>query len=327
MNYLDCINVTPDPSAIIEKIDWLLEEGLGQYEELSLSEFDISRYPNLPDNMKIEQAFSAGFSDLGKKRKCKKYYVANCVCFLNFARRVVTQDARNLIDEHRGYEQLVSNWKTLLMNLLFDSVLILNKYRLDLKAELPLCPLVRAGHVDALPLWHASRQMLFGQISGLAYVDLEPDLSVAGIRLVIESRIRRGTGVLRKHHKSDCRQIGPVKLSNIIQALEENESQVDLPIPMRNIRRLYKWANEFVHSGTREAIFTWMPMIALDYLKPFALGIQSSSGWSSLNGMRFSHTTLEKVRKRILELEGSDQIWKLVTDDKVEAEIIEEVAK
>ena len=121
-----------------------------------------------------------------------------------------------------------------------------------------------------------------------------------------------------------------MKLSNIIQALKENKDQVELPVPIQNINRLYKWANEFIHSGTREAILSWMPKIALDYLKPFAIGIKSSSGWNALNGMRFSCATLESIREQVIELETSEvdnQKWVLELEDSIEAEIIEELTK
>ena len=180
MNYHSYIRVCSDHTAIAEKLDWLLEDGLDEYEEHSLSVLGISRYPSLTDDMKIEQAFSAGFSEFEKKSRNKNYYVANCVCFVGFAKSVVTPEAKNLIDEHRSNKQLVMNWKTLLTNMLFDSVQVLNEYRRNVEGQTPTFPLIRSRYVDFVQLWHSSRQMMFGQVSGLAYADLEPDLSVAG---------------------------------------------------------------------------------------------------------------------------------------------------
>ena len=138
------------------------------YEELSLTELGISKYPSLKEDAKIEQGFSAGFSDFARKRKRKDYYVANCVCFLEIIRMVATQDAKNLIAENKGHDLLVKNRATFLGNLLFDSILILNEYRQHLITKAPLYPLGRTRHVDALPLWYVSHQILFGQASGLA---------------------------------------------------------------------------------------------------------------------------------------------------------------
>jgi hypothetical protein len=91
----------------------------------------------------------------------------------------------------------------------------------------------------------------------------------------------------------------------VIQAIADQAGSVDLPIPIQDINRIYKWANAFVHTGSRVAVLSWHPVIALDYLKPFLLGIKIEGSWDSKNGFRCSSATLGKIRDRVLELESN----------------------
>jgi hypothetical protein len=158
--------------------------------------------------------------------------------------------------------------------------------------------------VHTLPLWHFTRQLAYGQVSGHAFADREPEVAVAGIRLVIEGRLRRATGIVRKKKVSDPLHQAPVKLSTIIAAVKKHANAIQLPVPIQNIDRIYKWANEFVHGGTREGMWSWLSLFALEYLKPFAIGVKKSSSWDSRNGFQCPSLTLEAIRQSVLDSEN-----------------------
>lgn len=297
-----CVDATQ--RGLCAKIDCLTTGGIKEYDQLARDTLDLTTWPPLPQNALVEQAFAAGLPDLGRKALRRDYYVSNCICFLTVIAQVTDTQTRTLLESADSDGILLRNYSQLLQGLLFDSMLVLNEYSALVKGSAPLVALAKTSRLHPLQLWHFARQVAFGQVSCHAYADPEPDVSAAVIRLAIEVRLRQGTGIAAKRHRSDPRNMQPVKLSSIIQAVADHQQSIILPVPTANINRIYQWANTFIHSGSRMGIYTWLPHIALEYLKPFLIGTQANGCWDSKNGMRYSSATLAAIRQRTLELES-----------------------
>ena len=302
MDIREYLSLQANAVSIGAKIDYLEASGIDDYRSFAARILGLKLWPNLSDNALVEQGFAGSFADLNKKSVRKNYYVANCLGFLKILSVVATDETKALLIKTDD-DLVLKNYYHLFMDLLFDSIYILSLYRIRVEKTGPIHPMEKSRIVQPLQLWHFAHQCVFGQASGHSCADREPEVAVAVIRLAIEVRLRRATGILGKRLTSNPQDYQPVKLSNIIEAIARRAHADDLPVPIQNIKRIYKWANEFVHGGTREAIPSWLPLIALEYLKPFLLGHDIKGSWNTDNGFRCSSATLEGIRHEVLALE------------------------
>ena len=298
------VTLDPDTDSICAKIDYLSSSGLSNYDQLAREVLGVASWPRLPDNAIVEKGFAAGDSDLRRKVGREDYYTANCLCFQRVIESLATTEAKALLTDHAKDQLLIKNYAKLFSDLLFDSIELLTQYATIILKHGVLHPIVKSRNVHTLPLWHFTRQLAYGQVSGHAFADREPEVAVAGIRLVIEVRLRRAIGIIRKKRVSDPLHQAPVKLSTIIAAVKKHADAIQLPVPIQNIDRIYKWANEFVHGGTREGMWSWLSLFALEYLKPFAIGVTGGESWDSRSGFQYSSSTLEAIRQSVLSSEN-----------------------
>lgn len=305
MDFSNYLRVEPHADKLCEKIDYLTTEGLSEYDTLARSTLETQSWPSLTDNAIVETGFSAGEADLQRRIRKSNYYVSNCLCFTKVIRPLVTTETKDLLDGHSDDPILAQNYCKLFGDLLFDSIELLNRYAVMVKGANPIYPIVRSPLVEILPLWHFTRQLAFGQVSGHAFADREPEMTIAAIRLIIEVRLRRATGILKKKRVSDPTLKAPVNLSRIIDSVKRHSDEITLAVPIQNINRIYKWSNEFVHSGTRDHTWSWLPLYALEYLKPFLIGVMSGNTLSANNGFECSSATLAAIRDSVLQAENA----------------------
>ena len=209
------LTVEPYADKLCEKIDYLTTEGLADYETLARMTLAASSWPSLPDNAIVERGFFAGEADLHRRIGKSDYYIANYLCFTKVIQSLVTTETKGLLCRHSENSLLAKNYCKLFRDLLFDSIELLNQYALIVQRTTPIHPMAKSSRVETLPLWHVTRQLAYGQVSGHAFADREPEVAIAAIRLIIEVRLRRATGIMKKKRISDPTQKAPVNLSRI----------------------------------------------------------------------------------------------------------------
>lgn len=77
---------------------------------------------------------------------------------------------------------------------------------------------------------------------------MEISASIAIIRQLVELRIRRAFGVLSYVDESNG-NLRPLDLSIVFECIKKYEKNIEFPLKLENIERIYKWANMYVHSG------------------------------------------------------------------------------
>lgn len=129
-------------------------------------------------------------------------------------------------------------------------------------------------------------------------------------RCALEMRIRRALGVIGRFRKTDDALI-PLNLSELLDAIEHDESTFHMAIPLANIRRANSWANIYIHMATRT--YAWQPIFITRYFAEFLTGSntplikKAGQVFSIHSGIVTPTKTLNRIRKRLEKKCGQNE--------------------
>ena len=111
----------------------------------------------------------------------------------------------------------------------------------------------------------------------------------------------------------------PLALSKIIDAIKLHKHAISFSVPLEHIERLYGWANIYMHSGFKQ--YTWSPIYALAYLRPFLVGGQHLTGMSVDAGITAPYGVVKQVQSVVESRIGKTR-YSLVVDDPSHCDLI-----
>lgn len=280
-------------------LNWLLKEGICLFKEEFLALIGRRRLKTRIEIDLIVQAIPNNVNDWKKKIGKENYYISNALIFLETIEWIAktTSEGMDNRKENCNDKLLAYNYNHLFQNLMFDSIVLLNDLKINLRNEQQndLYGVGKNQKQEVMTIFQYLRQVIFGQVSFHSFIEKENDISVSLIRLAIELRLRRGFGILGKIRKSD-ESFLPLSVESIIKSVKKFEDQVTLPIPLHIIQRIYGWANIFTHAGIKQ--YTWLSIKAWIFLKEFLIGIQEN-GWCVHNGIKMNEATLKAIQNDI----------------------------
>jgi hypothetical protein len=225
---------------------------------------------NRTDKALIEHGYPKNINEYQDKTARDQYYIANALIALRALDRLLNPCYPN--DQPDIFYQ---NILGLVHKLLLDTLVLLEDWA-TYKMRVPgIVGIGKNRFEHGLGIYHAALQVIYGNCSPFSFPDNHSDTSINQLRMAIEMRLRRGFGIVAKLNRDD--EIVPLALSELIDAIKDYKGDIEFAVPFEHIERLYGWANIYMHSGLKQ--YTWSPIFALEYLKPFLLKPKGSANF------------------------------------------------
>ena len=277
---------------LIELWDHELSDFIGEVKDL----FRIKKWPKSSDTSLIEQIVCKSIRDIEKKKQNKQYYIANFIAFMRVFQNIFNEDLiKNFLNHKSVFQKdlLIYNYFHLLRNMLYEINQMIEEYQIFVLRKKIFRKYFKSPMIHTLPLYHFSRQVIFGQASHHTFIEKEVDAVIPLTRQQIELRIRRGTGILCAIRTTDQSLI-PIPLSRYFEGIKQNVNDISFSRPIECIHRILHWADLSLHFGNKDNI--WKYIFVLDYIKPFIIGqFTAKKSWSSDNGIKISRTRLNDL--------------------------------
>lgn len=228
----------------------------------------------LKDSTILRGIYPKSYSDEFKKRKKPNYYRSNFNALFNTFRRILDKiDTQSPPPSQGILKLMINNYSHLFKYAYIDSKVCVNEYFTKIKNEQRPFQTWPSDIQRTESLYHACNQIVYGQVSYNSYSDIDGRSAIILIRALIELRLRRGVAVYAviDQDKNRVIPVGMRKLLSVYRRFVRDE-KIKLAIPFSDVVRIYCWSTMYLHSGVGR-IYTWLPIFALDYLKPLILGI------------------------------------------------------
>lgn len=290
--------------SFLDYFKYLLDSDFMDLEEKLKTTFEISKFENRSDQEVIEGILPTSLNDLEKKRKNKNYYICNTSCLLAVIRKIFSKDLYDGLNNCDVSEISLYNYEHILKWFLLDACELENIYNNSIKCDFKYRSYFDSRYVPSMSIHQILRQSLFGQVSMDSFADMEISASIAVIRQLIELRIRRAFGVLA--YIDEGKNLIPLDLSSLFQCLEKHKKDIQFPVDLKSIERIYKWSNMYIHSGKGD--FSWIPYFINEYLKDFSFGKMKNNSWDVNNGICTTQSTIDQIHNELTSLQSTKKV-------------------
>lgn len=148
-----------------------------------------------------------------------------------------------------------------------------------------------------MPLHQVLRQTLYTPYSYNSFSDLEICASIPVIRQLIEIRLRRAFGCMAYIDENE--NLVPLDMSTLLKSLKRHRTEITFPINLQSIERIYKWSNQYVHSGKED--FRWIPYFLEFVLRPLSFGNKDKHGFNIKNGISTTQAVIKQIHQELID--------------------------
>lgn len=296
--------VGEDKRSLLEKIDFLRKDGLHSYQNHVQELFGIKKVPKWNYDKLTELTIYKSYSDKNKKETDpkQKYHLANALCFLRVTQTIFDDDFRKRLiefDPNKKGDLLIVNYIKLLKHLLWDAVFILDV------CESKKCSVersfFRSETMHPFDFFLLLEQSIFGQYSFHSYSDKSENLSMAVIRMMIESRLRRAFDYYGTIDRASgqFRELPMADLFDVLSKSSQKHPAIDFLKKSPNLERIYQWTCLYIHGGHRD--LTWKPIVVMNYLRDIMTHTVKGNSTSVDYGIAMPRRVLEDIRDLLKE--------------------------
>lgn len=275
----------------------LLDNNFAELEVFLMQRLEIKRFSNLTDEDIIAGAIATTPKDFKKKIKNKNYYMCNAQCLMKVIKQIFDQCLYDELSAKDVPYIAIHNYLHVLKVLLMDAEQLCNLYDNEIKGDTTYNSNIKIKRVHYMQIHQLLRQSLYGQVSKHSFADMETSSAILVIRQLIEIRMRRAFGVIAYLDEEGVVQ--PLDLSKIFDVLKRHKDDIQFPVKLENIERIYKWANLYTHSG--QCDFCWLPHFVELILRPLTFGEKRDNTWSIKNGISIRKGVIEAIHNDLLK--------------------------
>lgn len=296
---LGCNNVPESLKvAFVDYFKYLLDTNFEGLEQRLQESLEIKNFPKPSNEELLEGILATTPKDLKKKRKDKNYYNCNAICLLKVIKQIFDEKLYCDLSTEGTPKIKIDNYQNILKCLLLDSEELCNLYNNIMKSDLKYEANIDKRYIHYCSIHQILRQSLFGQVSKHSFSGIEISASIAVIRQLIEIRIRRAFGVISYIDQQG--NLIPLDMSKIFEVIKKYKNEIEFPIAVENIERIYKWANMYIHTGRQE--LPWIPYFVETMLKELSFGKLEINRWDTKNGISTTQNVIAKIHTEILAL-------------------------
>ena len=292
----DC--VPPDMKiSFLEYFKFLLNSDFNGLEKLLLTTLGIDKFPKRSDDELIEGILSYSIRDLQKKRAKRNYYECNAICVLKVIKIIFTNDLYYIL-QNTVFPQFMQNtYCGILKRLLMDAQELCNLYNTNINKNDKYSCNIDSRYIHFMPLHQVLRQALFTPHSYNSFSDMEICASIPVIRQLIEIRLRRAFGCMA--YIDENGNLVPLDMSILFESIKRHRTEITFPINLQSIERIYKWSNQYVHSGKED--FRWIPYFLEFVLRPLSFGNRDEHGFDIKDGIVTTTDVINQIHQELLD--------------------------
>lgn len=281
----------------LEYFQFLLNSDFSGLEKLLLTTLELDKFPQRSDDELIEGILAYSIRDLKKKRAKRNYYECNAICVLNVIKKIFTNDLYKILQSD-GSPQLVQNtYRYILKQLLMDAQELCILYNTNIKRDKEYSCNIDSRYIHFMPLHQVLRQTLYTSHSYHSFSDLEICASIPVIRQLIEIRLRRAFGCMAYIDENE--NLIPLDMSTLFESIKKHRAEITFPINLQSIERIYKWSNQYVHSGKED--FSWIPYFLEFVLRPLSFGNEDKRGFDIKNGIVTTPAVINQIYQELFD--------------------------
>lgn len=307
--YIKATSVT-----FIEYFEYLINTKFSDVEKTLFEGLDIKKLQNRTDDELIEGILILTDKEKEKRMKDRNYYMCNAICSYKMLKSIFTIELLNMLKHENVQPIALHNYCHILKYFLMDIEQLINEYQNNVKNNFKY----RANSsriIHTMSLHNILRQSLYGQVSIHSFSDVEIDASISVIRQMIELRIRRAFGVIAV--MDGLGKIKPLDMTKIFEVLNKYGGNIQFPVKLSSIERIYRWANLYIHSG--RGGYSWLPYFIEVFLRDFSFGVaKEDKSWSYKNAIKTSRETLAIIQEELLKTKSDNK----EQDEKKQEELI-----
>lgn len=295
---LDWNCVPPDMKiSFLEYFQFLLNSDFNGLEKLLLTTLGLDKFPKRSDDELIEGILAYSIRDLQKKRAKRNYYECNAICVLKVVKKIFTNNLYKTL-QNPGSPQFVQNtYRDILIRLLMDAQELCNLYNANIKHDNEYPCNIDSRYIHFMPLHQVLRQTLYTPHSYNSFSDMEICASIPVIRQLIEIRLRRAFGCMAYIDENE--NLVPLDMSTLFESIKRHRTEITFPINLQSIERIYKWSNQYVHSGKED--FRWTPYFLEFVLRPLSFGNMDEHGFDVKNGIATTPAVINQIHQELVD--------------------------
>lgn len=188
-------------------------------------------------------------------------------------------------------------YRDILKCLLLDAQELCNLYNTNIKQDNKNPCNIDSRYIHFMPLHQVLRQTLYTPYSYNSFSDLEICASIPVIRQLIEIRLRRAFGCMAYIDENE--NLVPLDMSTLLKSLKRHRTEITFPINLQSIERIYKWSNQYVHSGKED--FRWIPYFLEFVLRPLSFGNKDKHGFNIKNGISTTQAVIKQIHQELID--------------------------
>lgn len=296
--------VGKDKESLLKKFEYLKDAGLDDYRQYAQQVFCVTKLPNWEYAKLVELTIYKSYIDKDKKETDlkKKYHLANVVSFLKVVEDILSGNFITWFTDYQTTDEkdiLVHNYSGLFKHLLFDAMYVFDDFQCRFQQKKQSC--WKSFSKPPFHFFLLLEQCIFGQVSCHSFMDKSEDLSVAVIRMMLESRLRRAFDYWGTVEKSTGR-FRELSMSILFDALAETARhfpKVEFLKRSQNLDRIYQWACLYIHGAHSD--LSWKPILVMNYLKDNMIHTQKGNKISVDYGISMPRSAMDYTRALLTE--------------------------
>lgn len=303
----------------ISYLKWLSTDNFKQLEDELKKNFDLKSIKDQSFDDVIEGILAKTNTDYSRKLKDKNYYACHATAILYVVRHIFSPEVIEVLEESAKRTNdvmamyVVRNYQGILRDIQMDMMDITNAYGTNISGNKKYKSFIGNRFLTPNDMHQVLRQMLYGTASYHSFADHNPSAAISEIRGLIEIRIRHAFGVLTFVDTQNKNAVVPLGMSKLFEIIDKHKNEIDFPLKLENIERIYHWANTFVHSGLGD--YCWVPFYVEFALRNLTFGHETETGFDINNGIAMKQSTIDAIQNELVKMMNSNggkryQLWK-----------------
>lgn len=296
--------VGKDKESLLKKFEYLKGGGLDDYRQYAQQVFCVTKLPNWEYAKLVELTIYKSYVEKYKKETNlkKQYHLANVVSFLKAVEDILSDKFVTWFADYQTTDEkdiLVHNYSALFKHLLFDAMYVLDDFQCRFQQKKQSC--WKSPSKQSFHFWLLLQQCIFGQVSFHSFMDKSEDLSVAVIRMMLESRLRRAFdywGTVEKR-TGRFRELSMSTLFDVLSETARHYPKVEFLKRSHNLDRIYQWACLYIHGAHSD--LSWKPIAVMNYLKDNMIHAEKGNTSSVDYGISMPRSAMDYTRTLLTE--------------------------
>lgn len=273
------------------------------FDDHVLAGFSLKKYPEIKTDEIIEGMLPNTLKEWETKWQNKNYFVCNALCANEVIKSIFNEKLLKDLSEPEVTTEIKEKYALLLDEMLSDVDQLINLFQNKIKKNNEFPSNIETRYIKFSDLHTILRQILYG--NSTPYPSIESPVSISLIRQIIEIRIRRAFGTM-SYIDGDS-NIVPLDMARLFDVIKKFKANIEFPLKLTTIERIYKWSNMSVHTGKGD--FVWIPYFVSKYFSKLNFGHidkMHTEGWDINNGIKTTQETIDKIHQELKNTKNLD---------------------